>query len=333
MKKSIKQTKKTNQPIINLENPKFDSTREGFGRALVEVGRGNKRVVVLTGDLTESTKVDGFAKLFPERFIQCGVAEQNMMGIGAGLALSGKIAFVSSYAVFNPGRNWDQLRVSVCYSGANVKIIGGHTGLATGPDGATHQALEDIAISRVLPNLMVVVPCDAIQAYLATQAIANHKGPVYMRLTRPKTPLLTTKKIPFVLGKAQILREGKHVTLISCGPILYNALLAAEELSKKKIQVEVINLHTIKPIDADTIINSAKKTKFVVTIEDHQKNGGMGSAVTELLSEKHPVKIIRMGVGDTFAESGTPEELYQKYGLGVENIIKTIDSHQKLKNN
>jgi len=306
--------------IINVNRK---ATREGFGEAMLELGKRNKNVVIVTADLGESMKVDEFEKLFPDNFIQVGVAEQNMMGISAGLALSGKIPFAVSYAVFNPGRNWDQMRVSVCYSNANVKIVGGHTGISVGPDGATHQALEDIAMTRVIPNLMVVVPADFEQAKKATLAIAIHKGPVYLRLTRPKTAVFTTVTTPFELGKAQVLRIGKGVSIFACGGLVYEALLAAEEL-KEEVDVEVINVHTIKPIDEETIVRSARKTGKVITLEDHQVSGGLGGAISEVLGEKCPTKIIRMGMQDSFGESGEPDELLAKYGLDKNGVIKTI---------
>ncbi len=306
--------------LINIERK---ATREGFGEAMMELGRKNGRVVVLTADLGESMKVDDFGAQYPARFVQVGVAEQNLMGVAAGLALSGKIPFAVSYAVFNPGRNWDQLRVSVCYTNANVKIIGGHAGITVGPDGATHQSLEDIATTRVLPNLMVVVPADAEQAKKATLAIAEHVGPVYLRLTRPKTANFTTATTSFQLGKAQVLKEGKEVTIFACGPLVYEALLAAEEL-KDEIDVEVVNVHTIKPIDEDAIVRSAKKTGKVVTLEDHQINGGLGGAIAEVLGEKCPTKMIRMGMKDIFGESGEPGELLAKYGLDKDGVIKRV---------
>ena len=306
--------------LINVERK---ATREGLGEAMTMLGEKNKEVVVLTADLGESMKVDEFAKLFPDRFIQVGVAEQNMMGVAAGLALSGKIPFVTSYAVFNPGRNWDQMRVSVCYTNANVKIIGGHTGITVGPDGATHQALEDIAMTRVLPNLMVVVPADYEQAKKATLAIAMHPGPVYLRLTRPKAACFTTSTTPFELGKAQVLRNGKDVTIFACGDLVYEALLAADEF-KDEVDVEVVNIHTIKPIDEETVVRSARKTGRVITLEDHQINGGLGGAVAEVLGEKCPTKMMRMGMKDSFGESGEPGELLAKYGLDKDGVIKII---------
>lgn len=300
------------------------ATREGFGEGLLELGKINKNVVALTADLKDSTKVGEFAKNFPERFVECGVAEQNMMGIAAGLALSGKIPFATSYATFSPGRNWDQLRVSVCYSQANVKVIGCHTGVSVGPDGATHQALEDIALTRVLPNLTVVVPCDSIQAKQATLAIGNLIGPAYLRLTREKTPVMITEDTPFEIGKAQIFREGTDVAIIGSGPVLYNALVAAMELEKAGVSVCVVNLHTIKPIDTAAIIEVAKKCGAVVTLEEHQVMGGVGSAVAEVLAQNFPVPMEFVGMQDGFGESGEPEELIEKFGMGVGSIKEAV---------
>lgn len=313
----------------NFLQPEMIPTRNGYGDALVELGKTNPKVVVLTGDLTESTRVDKFAKLFPDRFIQCGVAEQNMMSVAAGLAHEGFIPFVSSYAVFNPGRNWDQLRTNVCYNNTNVKIVGAHTGVSVGPDGATHQALEDIAITRVLPNLIVIAPLDYHETYKATIAAAEYPGPVYFRFTREKTPVITAQKSTFQIGKANILKTGKDISLIGCGPILTNGLLAAYELEKQGISVEVINSHTIKPLDKKTILKSVQKTKKVVTLEEHQITGGLGGAVCEFLSEKYPVPIIRIGMSNTFGESSKPEELIAKYGLDIKAITSKIISFLK----
>jgi len=247
-----------------------------------------------------------------------------MMGIAAGLALSGKIPFVSSYATFSPGRNWDQLRVSVCYSQANVKIAGCHTGVSVGPDGATHQALEDIAITRVLPNLIVVVPCDAVQAKRATLAIGKMQGPAYLRLTREKTPVMTTSNTPFELSKAQVFRDGSDVAIIGSGPVLYNGILAALELEKEGISVMVVNNHTVKPIDTEAIVAAAKKCGAVVTLEEHQTMAGAGSAVVEVLAQNYPVPVEMVGVQDHFGESGEPEELIEKYGMGVGRVIEAV---------
>jgi transketolase len=291
------------------------STRDGYGDALLELGK-DKKIIALSADLPESTRVTRFAKKYPKQFIQCGVAEQNMIGISAGLALEGKIPFASSFGVFVPNRCLDHIRQSVCYTNANVKLIATHCGLITGEDGATHQALEDIAIMRALPNMTVIVPCDYEQAKQATLAAAKIKGPVYLRLTRPKTPVMTNGK-KFTVGKCEIMRKGKNVLIISCGPILYEALEAG-----RKVNATVINCHTIKPLDSATILKYAKKSKKVVTVEDHQINGGLGGAIAELLGENCPVKLKRIGVNDQFGESGKAEELKKKHRLTISNIIK-----------
>lgn len=290
------------------------STREGYGEAIVELAKKNKNIVALSADLTESVRLSEFEKKFPDRFFQCGVAEANMVGMAAGLALEGRIPFVSSFAVFVPNRCLDHIRQSVCYTNANVKIVSTHAGLITGPDGATHQALEDIAIMRVLPNIAVIVPCDYDQAKKAIAAVVKHKGPVYVRLTRPKTEELP--KQPFRIGKANVLRKGKNIAIIACGPVVYEALEAG-----KKANATVINCHTIKPLDKATILKYAKKSKKIVTVEDHQIHGGLGGAVAELLGENHPVKLKRIGA-DGFGESGSEEELKKKFGLTVSNIFK-----------
>lgn len=319
-------------------NPKiFDAnvekvpTRNGYGEALITLGENNKHVVVLTADLSESTRVLEFAKKYPERFIECGVAEQNMMGVAAGLALYGKIPFIASYAVFSPGRSWDQLRVSVCYSQANVKVAGAHTGISVGPDGATHQALEDIAITRVLPNLTVVVPCDSIETRKATLALALHQGPAYFRFGREKTPVITTEETPFEIGKAYSMRDGSDVAVIGAGPVLYGALAAAEKLKTKGVQVAVINLHTIKPIDVEAVVSAAQQCKAVVTVEESQIYGGVGSAICEVLAEHCPVPVERVGVKDRFGESGEPQELLAKYGLDEAGISAAIQAVLKRK--
>lgn len=302
-------------------------TRDGYGKGLVWLGEKNPSVVVLTGDLSESTRSNWFAEKYPQRFIEVGVAEQNMMGIAAGLALSGKIPFVSSYATFNPGRNWDQLRVSVCYSKANVKVAGAHAGISVGPDGATHQALEDIAMVRALPNLTVVVPCDAIQAQKATIAIAQEvRGPAYIRFGREKTAQFTTSDSPFKIGRSEVLWDANEpdVAIIGSGILLHNALLAALELHKIDIECVVVNNHTIKPIDRKTITGVAKRCGAVVTVEEHQINGGAGSAVIEVLAEEYPVPVERVGMLDRFGDSGQPFELIEKFGMGKDSIIKAV---------
>jgi transketolase len=302
------------------KNTKLKSTRDGFGEAMLELGKKNKEVVAVSADLAESTRLHHFAQKYPSRFIEVGVAEQNMIGIAAGLALEGKIPFAASFGVFSPGRSWDQLRVSVCYSNANVKIIGSHTGLSVGPDGASHQALEDIAITRCLPNLVVLAPADFNETKLATIAAAKYSGPVYIRFARQAGPDIGNGK--FAIGKAQILMPGKDITLIGCGPILEEALIAARELAKKNIQLEVINSASIKPLDKKTILTSVKKTGQVITLEDHQVAGGLGSAIAELLSENLPKPIKMIGVRDQFGRSGKAEQLWEKYQMTSPYIIK-----------
>ncbi|KKU28644.1 MAG: Transketolase central region [Candidatus Amesbacteria bacterium GW2011_GWA2_47_11b] len=313
-------------------NPKiFDKdveqvpTRNGYGDGLLELGARVGEIVVLTGDLKESTRVEEFAKRFPERFIECGVAEQNMMGIAAGLASAGKIPFVSSYAVFSPGRSWDQLRVSVCYSNLNVNIVGAHTGVSVGPDGATHQALEDIAITRVLPNMTVVVPCDYWETKKATLAAASRLGPYYSRFTREKTPVMTTEETPFEIGKAAVFADyGDDAAILACGPLVYQSLVAAKELEKEGIKVRVINNHTIKPMDVTTVMKAARDCGAIVTVEEHQVMGGMGSAVAEILVKNYPVPMEFIGMPDAFGESGQPEELLEKYGMSVREIKEAV---------
>lgn len=323
-------TSNLNPKLFNTEVEQA-GTRDGYGQGLMELGEKNQDVVVLTADLAESTRVEEFGKKYPERFIECGVAEQNMMGVAAGLALSGKIPFVSSYAVFSPGRSWDQLRVSVCYTEANVKVAGAHTGISVGPDGATHQALEDIAIVRVLPNIAVVVPCDVEEARKTTLAAAEHKGPFYFRFGREKTPIITISETPFKVGEIITLRDGDDVSIIAAGPLVYQALLAAEQLATEGISARVINNHTIKPIDKLGLAKAAKETGAVVTVEEHQITGGLGGAVAEALSEAYPVPIERIGMPDTFGESGAPGELLEKYGMSVGSIKKAVKNALKRK--
>jgi transketolase len=325
-------SKKNVAPIIpDLSKAEMVPTRNGFGEGLLEAGQADKNVVALSADLTESIRIEAFAKACPAQFVEVGVAEQNMMGIAAGLALSGKIPFVASYAVFNPGRNWDQLRVSVAYSQANVKVVGAHAGISVGPDGATHQALEDVAITRVLPDLMVVVPTDAVEAKKAVRAIVAHQGPVYIRFGRDKVPTVTVPETPFELGKANILREGTDVTICANGPLVYEALLAAEQLAKKKISAEVIAVHTVKPLDKATIVSSLKKTGALVAAEEAQVTGGLGGALAELAGEECPVPLKRIGVNDRFGESGNPNELMDEYGLRAPNIVVAVQDVIKRK--
>ncbi len=298
--------------------------RNGYGEGLLVLGKENPEVIVLCCDLTESTRSLDFAKAYPDRFVQVGVAEQNLAGLGAGMAHEGKIPFITSYATFSPGRNWDQIRVSICYSGNNVKIIGSHAGISVGPDGATHQAMEDIAITRVLPRMTVLVPCDAIEARKATIAAASINGPVYIRLARDKTAQFTTEETPFEIGKAAIFREGKDCTIAAAGPQVYYALQAAQALSQEGIECEVVNMVSIKPMDETTLINSVKKTGCVVSAEEHQITGGVGSAVAEALSRNFPVPQEFVGMPDHFGESGEPAELTAKWGMDSKAIYNAV---------
>ncbi|MBI5225304.1 transketolase family protein [Candidatus Micrarchaeota archaeon] len=306
-------------------------TRDGLGKGLLELGATHPEVVVLCCDLTESTRVQWFAEKYPDRYFEVGVAEQNMAGIAAGMASEGKVPFIASYAVFSPGRNWDQIRVSLCYSENDVKIIGAHAGVSVGPDGATHQALEDIAIMRCLPNMTVLSPCDWIEAKKSTFHAIDNKLPVYFRLTRDKVPVITTEDTPFKIGRAEVFRDGSDVTLVASGQLVYEALIAANELKKEGISARVINNHTIKPIDKTTLINAAKETGAIVTAEEHQVMGGLGSAVAEVLSEHYPVPIKYVAVMDRFGESGTPDELMVKFGLKSKNIMEKAREVLKMK--
>lgn len=307
-----------------LNNPKKIATRDGFGEGLVELGEKNKEVVVLCGDLTESTRVEAFKEKFPERFFEMGVAEQGMVGAAAGLAQTGKIPFVATYAVFIPNRALDQVRISVAYNNVNVKLAGAHAGLTVGPDGATHQALEDIAIMRSLPNFIVIVPSDSEETRKATLAAAEIEGPVYLRFGRAEMPVLTLKDTPFKVGKAEVFREGKDATIVACGAMVYEAMKAAEILWKENINVTVINSHTIKPLDEETILTHAKKTRAVVTAEEHQINGGLSDVVAQTLTKNLPCPQEIVAVEDHFGQSGKPEELMVKYGLTAKNIVKKV---------
>ena len=315
----------------NLFSPDLKQVpiRNGFGEGMVILGKENPKVIGLCCDLTDSTKLGDFAKAYPDRYVEVGVAEQNLAGLGAGFAHEGFIPFITSYATFSPGRNWDQIRVSICYSGNNVKIIGSHAGISVGPDGATHQAMEDIAITRVLPRLTVLVPADAIEARKATIAAAKMKGPVYIRLAREKTPQFTTDETPFEIGKAYIYREGKDVTIAAAGPQVYYALQAAEVLSKDGIDCEVINVASVKPMDEKTITESVKKTGAMVSAEEHQVTGGVGSAIAEVLARNFPVPQEFVGMPDKFGESGEPNELIAKWGMDSKAIIAAV---KKVKN-
>ena len=313
-------------PLTNyLQNPTYSSIRDGFGRGLVEIGEKNENVVALCADLTESMRIKEFEQKFPDRFIQTGVAEQNMIGMSAGMAMAGKIPYPGSFAVFSPGRTFDQIRVSVCYSNLNVKIIGGYSGFGNGGDGASHQAFEDVAMMRVLPNMTVVIPCDFEEARKMIHASLDWQGPMYLRPSRSDSVNLTTRETPFEIGKAITMREGNDVTIIANGPMVAESLHAAEELAKsEKITVRVINLHTVKPLDKELILQSAKETGAIVTAEEHQIAGGMGSAVAEFLVQNYSVPMEFVGMNDTFGESGKVEELKEKYGLEKQAIIEKV---------
>ena len=324
----LNQSLKLNTKIFETGVEKV-STRQGFGEGLLQVGVENEKVVALSADLTESTKTNLFAEKFPERFIQVGVAEQNMASVASGIASMGKIPFIASYGIFNPGRNWEQIRTTICYNNQPVKIIGSHAGLSVGPDGGSHQALEDIALTRVISNMVVISPCDAIEAKKATIVMTKTKEPTYMRLARNDTPIITTLETPFEIGIAQIVfvpdRGLAQVGIIATGPILYRAIMAAHELEKKGTRVKVMNLSTIKPLDIEAIISLARETRGIVTVEDHQIAGGMGSAVAECLAQNYIVPIEFVGIKDKFGQSGTPEELEKHYYLDISNIMKATE--------
>lgn len=315
---------KLNQNLFT-KDVELKSSRDGFGEGIVEAAQRNDNIVVLAADLANSVKLNDFIKKFPQRFIQTGIAEQNMCSMAFGLSSNGKIPFVVSHAVFLTSRAWDQIKLSICSTNSNVKIIGSHAGFSNGPDGLSAEPLEDIALMRVLPNMVVINTIDYEQTKKATVKIAKHKGPVYLRFSKAETPKITTKETPFKVGRADVLIEGKDVSIISCGPITYDALVAAKNLKAKyKIEAEVISSPTIKPLDENTILKSVKKTSLVVTVEEHQIIGGLGGAVSELLSEKLPTKLLRIGVNDTFGESGSYEELKDKYGISSHHIEEKV---------
>ncbi|MDO4218079.1 MAG: transketolase family protein [Bacteroidales bacterium] len=316
---------------MKYENQQSKELRAGMGVGLVEAGQKNANVVALSADVKGSVKMDGFAKEFPDRFIQCGIAEANMVGIAAGLSLCGKVPFVGGFAEFVTGRVYDQIRQVVAYSNKNVKICGSHAGISLGEDGATHQTMEDIGLMKALPNMTVLVPCDYNQARMATLAAAEHQGPVYLRLGRSKMPNFTAEGEPFQIGKAQLLVEGKDVTLFACGHLVWEALQAAEMLEKEGISAEVINIHTIKPLDTDAIIASARKTRAVVTCEEHLFNNGLGDSVAQTLALHCPTPMEYVAVNDRFGESGTPDEMLTNYGLRAANIIERVHAVLKRK--
>jgi len=302
-----------------------NDTRSGFGAGLVELGRKNEKVVALCADLTGSLKMDAFEKEFPDRFFQTGIAEANMIGMAAGLTIGGKIPFTGTFANFSTGRVYDQIRQSVCYSGKNVKICASHAGLTLGEDGATHQILEDIGMMKMLPHMTVINPCDYNQTKAATLAIAEHEGPVYLRFGRPKVPNFTPANQEFIIGKAVILKEGKDVSIFATGHLVWKALMAAEALWERGIDAEVINIHTIKPLDDEAVLASVSKTGCAVSAEEHQRNGGLGDSIAQLLSAILPKPLEFVAVNDSFGESGTPEELMVKYGLDTPDIISAAE--------
>ncbi|MBI2285421.1 transketolase family protein [Candidatus Saccharibacteria bacterium] len=298
----------------------LESLRKGFGQGLLEAGKRWDNIVAICADLTESTNMHFFAEAFPERYVQVGVAEQNLVTVGAGMAAMGKIPFVSSYAAFRQGRNWEQIRTTIALNDRPVKIVGSHAGVSVGPDGATHQMLEDIALMRTLPNMVVIAPADSIEAAKATIAMAADKQPNYMRLAREATPVFTTEQTPFEIGKAYVFKEGIDVSLVTTGTMTYQAMEAAKILAKDGIDAEVVHAPTVKPLDEMTILHSVTKTRHVVTAEEGQINGGLGGAIAELLGERQPTPMLRVGMKDRFGESGKPEELLRYFGLDADHI-------------
>lgn len=301
-----------------------EPTRAGFGRGLKAAGEADERVVALCADLTDSTQMSKFKEAFPERFVEIGVAEQNLVTVASGMARAGKIPFTSSYAAFSPGRNWEQIRTTICLNDQPVVVVGSHAGVSVGPDGATHQMLEDIALMRVLPNMVVIAPGDSVEAEKATQAIAASGKPAYLRLAREKTPIFSLEKSPFEIGKAYVLRTGKDITLLGTGTMTYQLLVTAEELKKHGVDAEVVHVPTIKPLDEATILKSVTKTGRVVTAEEAQINGGFGGAIAELLGEKKPLPLLRIGMKDRFGESGAPDELLEHFGLTGSKIAASV---------
>lgn len=330
---------KLNPKIFN-EDMEEVPIRKGFGQGLIVAGEENKNVVALCADLTESTQMHFFKEKFPKRFVEVGVAEQNLVTVASGMSAMGKIPFCSSYAMFSPGRNWEQIRTTIAYNDRKVVIVGSHAGISVGPDGGTHQAIEDIALMRVISNMNVISPCDAIEAKKATLLLAKNdtkieKRPAYLRLAREKTPIITTEETPFEIGKAEIYWIPEiglaQVGIIATGGLLYNAILVAKELEKENIKVKVMNLSSVKPIDKDAIIALAKETNKIVTVEEHQIAGGMGSAVAEVLAQNYPVPIEFIGIQDKFGQSGTPDELIEHYGMGKDAIKEAVKKVLKRK--
>jgi len=310
---------------------KTKPTRDGYGDALVEMGAQDKRIVVLGADLSDSTRASWFWEKYPDRFFEFGIAEQNMLNAAAGLALMGKIPWVSTYGVFVAGRAWDQIRTTTCYSSLNVKIGGAHGGISVGPDGATHQALEDVATMRVLPNMTVIVPADYHETKKAVIWACKHFGPVYVRFGREPVPMVTNPDDPFVMGKANMIQDGKDVAILNNGPILYECIKAAQILKEQGISARILNVHTVKPIDRDAISRAARDTGAIVAVEEHQVMGGFGSAVAEVVVQTHPVPMRFIGIQDRFGESGTPDELFEEFGLTAEHIVSAVADVLKAK--
>lgn len=311
---------------ITADDITLEANRAGFGRGLLKAGQQNSDIVGLCADLTDSTKMNAFADAFPERFVQVGVAEQNLVTVASGLAAVGKIPFAASYAAFSPGRNWEQIRTTICLNDQPVKIVGSHTGLYTGYDGATHQMLEDIALMRSLPNMVVIAPADSVEAEKATLALAQDKRPGYLRLVRDVTPVFTTNRTPFSLETAQVLKDGTDLTIVATGTMTYPSLAAAHQLASIGIDAEVVHVPVIKPLDGQTVLKSAKKTGRVITVEEAQIAAGFGSAIAEFLGEHHPTPIKRIGMNDRFGESGDPPSLLKAFGFTPKQIAATCQS-------
>jgi len=326
MNKMLNSKLKLNEKVFDTDVEQIP-IRKGYGEGLLAAGELDERVVALCADLVESTQTLPFAKKFPERYVEIGVAEQNLASVASGMAAMGKIPFITSYAMFSPGRNWEQIRTTICYNNRPVKIVGSHAGISVGPDGGTHQAIEDIAITRVIPRMVIISPCDSIEAKKATMAVAKTDSPVYLRLAREKTPVMTTEATPFEIGKAQVFwqSEGEpDVLIVATGALVHKALTVAHDLDAEGIKSTVLNIATIKPLDENTIIAHAKKAGAVVSVEEHQIRGGFGSAVAECLAKNFPVPMEFVGVDDKFGQSGKPEELIEHYGMGVGTIKRAV---------
>ncbi|MCI5054874.1 MAG: transketolase family protein [Flavobacteriales bacterium] len=311
---------------MNFESDIKKDTRSGFGEGLLELGEENPNVVALCADLTGSLKMNGFKDKFPDRFIQCGISEANMMGVAAGLAIGEKIPFTGTFANFSTGRVYDQIRQSIAYSDKNVKICASHAGLTLGEDGATHQILEDLGMMKMLPNMTVISPCDFLQTKQATKAIAQHHGPVYLRFGRPKMPVFIEESDEFIIGKAQRIFEGTDVSIFATGHLVWKAIEASRVLQNRGVSVDLFNIHTIKPLDTAAVIESAKKTGLVITAEEHQIAGGLGESIASTLTQNHPTKMKLVGVQDQFGESGTPDQLMKKYGIDTQDIVSAYEN-------